>query len=103
VHLPPSEANLGKVFINEKEIERPPKEMILIFQDYSRSLFPWRTVLKNVLFVLEKKNLTRNERLDIARSALSAVYLSGFENHYPWELSGACSRGCHCPGDSLQS
>jgi NitT/TauT family transport system ATP-binding protein len=78
----------GKVFVNEKEIDRPPKEMILIFQDYSRSLFPWRTVLKNVLFVLEKKHLSRKERLDIARSALSAVYLSGFENHYPWELSG---------------
>ncbi len=78
----------GRVFVNDKEIDRPPREMILIFQDYSRSLFPWRTVLKNVLFVLEKKNISRKERLDIARSALAAVYLSGFENHYPWELSG---------------
>jgi NitT/TauT family transport system ATP-binding protein len=78
----------GKVFINEKEIKSPPKEMILIFQDYSRSLFPWRTVLKNVLFVLEKKNLSEKERLKIARSALASVYLNGFENHYPWELSG---------------
>jgi NitT/TauT family transport system ATP-binding protein len=79
---------IGKVFINEKEIKSPPKEMILIFQDYSRSLFPWRTVLKNVLFVLEKKALSIKERLEIARSALASVYLTGFENHYPWELSG---------------
>jgi NitT/TauT family transport system ATP-binding protein len=79
---------MGKVFINEKEIKSPPKEMILIFQDYSRSLFPWRTVLKNVLFVLEKKALSMKERLEIARSALASVYLTGFENHYPWELSG---------------
>jgi NitT/TauT family transport system ATP-binding protein len=78
----------GKVFINEKEIQGPPKEMTLIFQDYSRSLFPWRTVLKNVLFVLEKKNLSKEERIKIAKSALASVYLSGFENHYPWELSG---------------
>ena len=78
----------GEVFINEKEIEGPPKEMILIFQDYSRSLFPWRTVLKNVLFVLEKKNLSKEERIKIANSALANVYLNGFENHYPWELSG---------------
>jgi NitT/TauT family transport system ATP-binding protein len=78
----------GKVFINDKEIKSPPKEMILIFQDYSRSLFPWRTVLKNVLFVLEKKDLTKKERLEIAQSALSSVYLNGFENSYPWELSG---------------
>jgi NitT/TauT family transport system ATP-binding protein len=79
---------MGKVFISEQEIKSPPKEMILIFQDYSRSLFPWRTVLKNVLFVLEKKNLSKKERLEIARSALASVYLNGFENHYPWELSG---------------
>ena len=78
----------GKVFINEKEIHSPPKEMILIFQDYSRSLFPWRTVLKNVLFVLEKKNLSKKEKLQIARSALMSVHLNGFEDHYPWELSG---------------
>jgi NitT/TauT family transport system ATP-binding protein len=79
---------MGKVFINEKEIKCPPKEMVLIFQDYTRSLFPWRTVLKNVLFVLEKKNLSKKERLEIAKSGLASVYLTGFENHYPWELSG---------------
>jgi NitT/TauT family transport system ATP-binding protein len=78
----------GKVFVNEKEVHSPPKEMILIFQDYSRSLFPWRTVLKNVLFVLEKKDLSKKERMEIAKSALASVYLTGFENHYPWELSG---------------
>jgi NitT/TauT family transport system ATP-binding protein len=78
----------GKVFVNKKEIRSPPKEMILIFQDYSRSLFPWRTVLKNVLFVLEKKDLSKRERMEIAKSALASVYLTGFENHYPWELSG---------------
>lgn len=78
----------GKVFIDGKEIQAPPKEMILIFQDYSRSLFPWRTVLNNVLFALEKKERSKKERLNIARSALGSVYLAGFENHYPWELSG---------------
>jgi len=78
----------GRVFVNEKEVHSPPKEMILIFQDYSRSLFPWRTVLKNILFVLEKKDLSKKERMEIAKSALASVYLTGFENHYPWELSG---------------
>jgi NitT/TauT family transport system ATP-binding protein len=82
------EPTTGKVFINDREIKSPPKEMILIFQDYSRSLFPWRTVLKNVLFVLEKKNLSKKQRVQIARAALASVYLRGFENHYPWELSG---------------
>jgi NitT/TauT family transport system ATP-binding protein len=44
--------------------------------------------LNNVLFVLEKKNLSKKERLEIAKSALTSVHLNGFENHYPWELSG---------------
>ncbi len=78
----------GRVFVNEREIQSPPKEMALIFQDYGRSLFPWRTVLKNILFVLEKKSMTKKESVEIARSALNAVHLSGFENHFPWELSG---------------
>ena len=78
----------GKVLINAEEVHRPPEEMILIFQDYSRSLFPWRTVLKNVLFVLEKKDLPKKEKLEIAKAALASVHLEGFENHYPWELSG---------------
>jgi hypothetical protein len=51
--------------------------MILIFQDYSRSLFPWRTVLKNVLFVLEKKNLSKKERLHLVVRLRSS----------PWQTS----------------
>ncbi len=78
----------GKVFVNDQEVQSPPVEMILIFQDYSRSLFPWRTVLKNVLFVLEKKNLPKKDKVEIAKSSLANVNLTGFDNHYPWELSG---------------
>jgi NitT/TauT family transport system ATP-binding protein len=78
----------GRVFMNDQEVRSPPAEMTLIFQDYSRSLFPWLTVLKNVLFVLKKKDLSKEEKLEIANSALASVNLTGFENHYPWELSG---------------
>jgi NitT/TauT family transport system ATP-binding protein len=79
----------GRIFLRGSEIEGTSRGMIVIFQDYARSLFPWRTVLKNVHFGLEKKaGLSRQEKDEIAREALNSVGLNGFENQYPWELSG---------------
>ena len=49
---------------------------------------PWATVLRNVAFGLELRNVARSEREDIARSYISDVGLSGFEGKYPHELSG---------------
>jgi len=79
----------GKILLHNREVTGPPREMALVFQDYGRSLFPWRTVLKNVTFGLEaKKNLSPKDARAIAMRAIESVGLRGFENHYPWELSG---------------
>lgn len=51
-------------------------------------LFPWRTVLQNVMLGLEMKGVDRAEALDTAREYLSTFGLSGFENAYPKTLSG---------------
>ncbi len=67
----------------------PPPEMVLVFQDYSRSLYPWLSVLKNVLFALEKKSgMDAPARRELAERMLDAVGLKAFGQHYPWELSG---------------
>jgi NitT/TauT family transport system ATP-binding protein len=52
------------------------------------SLFPWRTVLKNVTFGPELRGTRRAEAQENARSIISLVGLIGFEGHYPHELSG---------------
>lgn len=78
----------GSVLLNDVLISKPPKEMVLIFQNYSNSLFPWRTVLGNVLFALENSRLSRPQRVEIARQTLLDVGLAGFGDHYPWQLSG---------------
>lgn len=62
--------------------------MVLIFQNYTNSLFPWRTVLGNVMFALENKNMTKSKMLAIAEKSLVDVGLGDFLRHYPWELSG---------------
>ncbi|MBI3090736.1 MAG: ABC transporter ATP-binding protein [Candidatus Tectomicrobia bacterium] len=79
----------GEVRLNDQPVTAPPPELVLVFQDYSRSLFPWRNVLKNTLFGLEQKSeLNQRQRLERAQRALESVGLNGFEHHYPWELSG---------------
>ena len=58
----------------------------MVFQD--ASLLPWRTVLGNVVYGLECQNVDRHSALDRARTFIEMVGLSGFEHHYPHELSG---------------
>ncbi|MCS7129159.1 MAG: ABC transporter ATP-binding protein, partial [Candidatus Caldarchaeum sp.] len=53
------------------------------------ALFPWLTVLENVVLALKRfKELSREEVVERARSYLDMVGLSGFESVYPGELSG---------------
>jgi NitT/TauT family transport system ATP-binding protein len=51
-------------------------------------LFPWRTVLENVLLGLELKKTPLSEAREIAQEYLHTYGLSGFENAYPRTLSG---------------
>jgi NitT/TauT family transport system ATP-binding protein len=66
-----------------------PEGMAIVFQDYSRSLLPWKTNLGNVLFGMHRfKGQSTAEKTDRAMALLESVGLSGFERHYPWQLSG---------------
>ncbi len=79
----------GAVSLYGRNIDGPPKEMVLVFQNYTNSLFPWRTVLGNIMFALENKNIPYDRRVEIARSHLETVGLGGeFGKLYPWQLSG---------------
>ena len=57
-----------------------------VFQD--ATLFPWRTVKRNVELLLELHNTPRADRANVAQRAIELVGLKGFENHYPNSLSG---------------
>jgi NitT/TauT family transport system ATP-binding protein len=83
---PPSQ---GEIRLRGRPVTGPPPEMILVFQDYTRSLLPWRTVLRNVTFGLEFRHRNgRREWTDRAREVLAMAGLAPFEDYYPWQLSG---------------
>lgn len=78
--------NEGNIYIDGKPVNGPGLDRGIVFQQYA--LFPWRTALGNVEFGLESQKTPKNERKEIALKYLSLVGLTGFEDRYPYELSG---------------
>ncbi|GGA72936.1 ABC transporter [Pseudoclavibacter endophyticus] len=78
----------GTVALEGAPVTGVPRDLALVFQDYSRSLFPWRTVSGNISFVLDKNTLSSEERKERIAEVLNAVGLDGAGGKYPWQLSG---------------
>jgi len=78
----------GEILIDGKAAEQLDHELVMGFVFQGASLLPWRTSLKNVLLGLEGRHPNPREAEQIAKKYLDLVGLSGFEKHYPHELSG---------------
>lgn len=76
----------GLVTVAGEPIRGPHPAIGMVFQE--ESTFPWRTVLDNVAFPLEVRGVPRRVRVEKARDVVALVGLTGFEGHYPAELSG---------------
>jgi len=76
----------GEIVINGKKVSAPGPDRAVVFQTFA--LLPWRTVLANVEFSLELRQIPKAERTQTARNYLKRFGLEEFENHYPHELSG---------------
>jgi NitT/TauT family transport system ATP-binding protein len=80
------QASSGQLLLDGRELTKPGPDRGFVFQQ--DTLFPWRTILKNVSLGGELQGQSRRERLATARRFIDLVGLKGFENHYPHELSG---------------
>ena len=77
----------GEIVADGEVVEKPSGDRTVIFQQYS--LFPWFTVLQNVVFGLQMtKNGTKKEYIEAAERYLDSVGLIDFKDSYPHELSG---------------
>jgi len=78
----------GQIHLHGNQIRGVPGDLAVVFQDYSRSLFPWLNVASNVEFPLRGTSLSRAERRTRATEALAAVGLADVARKHPWQLSG---------------
>src|SRR6516165_5704725 len=76
----------GDIRIEGHAVEGPGTDRSLVFQNYG--LLPWRSVLGNVELGLEIAGIARARRRQICRDYIDRVGLTGFENHYPHQISG---------------
>jgi len=76
----------GKVAVNGKAVTGPGPDRGPVFQEFA--LFPWKTVLGNVMYGLLEQGVAKQLAESKARALISLVHLTGYENFYPKELSG---------------
>ncbi|WP_017000279.1 quaternary amine ABC transporter ATP-binding protein [Mammaliicoccus lentus] len=85
----------GDILINSNNISSLNKEdlrnfrrdnLSMVFQSFA--LFPFKTVVENVAFGLEVKDVPKKERLTKAEESLKLVGLDGYKDQYPNQLSG---------------
>jgi NitT/TauT family transport system ATP-binding protein len=127
--LEPGTGTSGSIRFRDQEVTSPPRRMIYVFQQYEKSIFPWRTAMENVAFGLTHQRgenlgsrlrqarrygedrpvprMSRAEIRDRCREYLGLVGLSGYEDYYPKQLSGgmqqrvAIARALVCEPDAL--
>ena len=89
------EPTSGKILINNQDVMQFDKDSLqelrnkkigMVFQNFA--LMPHRSVLDNIAMPLEIRGVSKNDRLDEAKTILNIVELQGWGNKYAHELSG---------------
>ncbi len=76
----------GRCLLRGEPVSPKRHQVSMVFQE--AGLWPWRTIKSNVEVGMEIKGVPRSERAARAQDLLRFVKLEGFENHYPYQLSG---------------
>jgi NitT/TauT family transport system ATP-binding protein len=86
-------AEKGKILKKEKEIKKANLDRVMLFQDFEQ-LFPWQTVLNNIIFAVKAASQNKKEKLNKkeiesrALNYLKEVKLASYRDYYPHQLSG---------------
>lgn len=84
--LPPDS---GRVLLDGKPVTAPGKDLLTVFQGFDQ-LFPWQTLLQNLIFALTKTRpaLSKKEARELASQCLGEMDLISAQDKYPHQLSG---------------
>ena len=80
--------NSGSLTVNGMSPEEARQQRAYGYVFQAAGLYPWRSIAKNVRLPLEVMGFHKNEMAVRVKKVLDLVDLSGFENKYPWQLSG---------------
>ncbi|MFD2829378.1 ABC transporter ATP-binding protein [Corticicoccus populi] len=76
----------GEIEVNKKTVTGPGTDRVVVFQE--GGLFPWMSVIGNVMYGLKLKKISKHEAEKRAMDGLKMVHLAKFKDAYPHELSG---------------
>lgn len=76
----------GDVFIGDNPVTGTSRDIGVVFQD--ASLFPWKTIRRNILYGMEVAKVPRDEQERRFSQYIELMNLKGFEDKYPSQLSG---------------
>lgn len=76
----------GRILIDGEAVHSPRGGVAIVFQHFG--LLPWKTVADNVAFGLKMAGGPRQQVAERADHYIGLVGLRGFEQHYPYQLSG---------------
>jgi NitT/TauT family transport system ATP-binding protein len=76
----------GEIEVDGKPVDGPPDGVAMVFQHFG--LLPWKTVYDNAAFGLAMARAPAAQIKTRVEHYLELVGLTGFEHHYPYQLSG---------------
>jgi NitT/TauT family transport system ATP-binding protein len=82
----------GDIWINNQRIVEPIASVAMVFQHFG--LFPWKTVFDNVAYGLQMAGVAREEIARRVPQFINLVGLAGFEQAYPYQMSGGMQQRC---------
>ncbi|MFI6827869.1 MULTISPECIES: ABC transporter ATP-binding protein [unclassified Kribbella] len=80
----------GRIEYRGRPVTGPHHDLAYLTQH--DTLMPWRDLQRNIEMPLEVRGVSKTERTRVAGELIQRVGLSGFEKHYPRELSGGMRR-----------